>query len=70
MDAVLERLRAELAGRYEVEQELGRGGMAVVYLARDLRHDRRVAIMQGVDLGAIVVIVTTWQSRASSDPVN
>jgi TolB-like protein/predicted Ser/Thr protein kinase len=44
MDPVLERLRAELTGRYEVEQELGRGGMAVVYLAKDLRHERRVAI--------------------------
>ena len=44
MDAVVERLRAELTGRYEVEQELGHGGMAVVYLAKDLRHERRVAI--------------------------
>jgi serine/threonine protein kinase len=44
MDAGLNQLRAELAGRYEVEQELGRGGMAVVYLAKDLRHQRRVAI--------------------------
>ena len=33
-----------LSGRYRVERELGRGGMAIVYLARDLRHDRHVAI--------------------------
>ena len=33
-----------LAGRYRVERELGRGGMATVYLAHDLRHDRAVAI--------------------------
>ena len=33
-----------LAGRYEIEREVGRGGMATVYLARDLRHDRPVAI--------------------------
>jgi serine/threonine-protein kinase len=33
-----------LSGRYRVERELGRGGMAIVYLARDLRHDRQVAI--------------------------
>jgi serine/threonine protein kinase/tetratricopeptide (TPR) repeat protein len=33
-----------LAGRYTVERELGRGGMATVYLARDLRHDRPVAL--------------------------
>ena len=33
-----------LADRYRVERELGRGGMAVVYLARDLKHDREVAL--------------------------
>jgi tetratricopeptide (TPR) repeat protein len=33
-----------LAGRYRVERELGRGGMATVWLARDLKHDRRVAL--------------------------
>ena len=37
-------LRDALAGRYEVERELGTGGMATVYLARDLRHHRKVAI--------------------------
>ena len=40
----LAALRAALLGRYEIERELGRGGMATVYLARDLRHDRHVAI--------------------------
>jgi len=39
-----ERLRAALADRYALERELGRGGMAVVFLARDRRHDRAVAI--------------------------
>ena len=39
-----ERLATALAGRYAIERELGRGGMAIVFLARDLRHDRRVAI--------------------------
>lgn len=37
-------LRAALPGHYTVERELGRGGMAIVYLARDQRHDRHVAI--------------------------
>jgi eukaryotic-like serine/threonine-protein kinase len=39
-----EPLRAALADRYPIERELGRGGMATVYLARDLRHGRRVAV--------------------------
>ena len=33
-----------LAGRYEIEHEIGQGGMAVVYLARDVKHNRRVAL--------------------------
>jgi len=37
-------LSAALAGRYEIEREIGQGGMAVVYLARDVRHARRVAL--------------------------
>src|SRR5215218_4881140 len=42
--AVPERLRAAVADRYRIEQEIGRGGMAAVYLAEDLRHGRKVAI--------------------------
>src|SRR5213075_863063 len=41
---LLERLRGALAGRYTIEHELGHGGMATVYLARDLKHDRLVAL--------------------------
>jgi eukaryotic-like serine/threonine-protein kinase len=41
---VPEGLRDALADRYAIERELGRGGMAVVYLAQDLRHDRPVAL--------------------------
>jgi eukaryotic-like serine/threonine-protein kinase len=37
-------LNDSLIGRYLVEQEIGQGGMATVYLARDVRHDRKVAI--------------------------
>ena len=40
----LESLRAALEGRYAVERLIGQGGMATVYLARDVRHDRPVAI--------------------------
>jgi serine/threonine-protein kinase len=40
----LNRLRQALADRYRIERELGRGGMATVYLAHDLRHDRPVAL--------------------------
>jgi serine/threonine-protein kinase len=41
---ISDTFQALLAGRYSVERELGRGGMATVLLARDLKHDRLVAI--------------------------
>jgi eukaryotic-like serine/threonine-protein kinase len=44
MDALVEGLREALAERYELHREVGRGGMATVYAARDLRHQRPVAI--------------------------
>ena len=51
----LTQLHASLAGRYEVEREIGRGGMATVYLARDLRHARSVALkVLDPELGAIL----------------
>src|SRR5207253_1828298 len=39
-----EQLRGALGDRYALERELGRGGMATVYLASDLKHHRRVAV--------------------------
>lgn len=44
VSAALDALRADLAGRYAIEREVGRGGAATVWLARDLRHDRPVAL--------------------------
>lgn len=44
MSRLQERLARALGDRYAVERELGRGGMAIVYLADDLRHDRKVAL--------------------------
>ena len=44
MSTAADRLRSTLAGRYQVEREVGRGGMATVYLAQDLKHGRPVAL--------------------------
>ena len=54
MDA-LAQLKASLSSRYEVEREIGAGGMATVYLARDIRHDRHVALkLLNPELGAVL----------------
>ncbi|HEX2723247.1 MAG TPA: serine/threonine-protein kinase [Gemmatimonadaceae bacterium] len=51
----LEQLRESLADRYEIEREIGAGGMATVYLAHDRRHDRPVALkLLNPDLGAVL----------------
>ncbi len=53
MSDVLSRLGAALADRYRIERELGAGGMATVFLAHDLKHEREVAIkVLHPDLGA------------------
>jgi serine/threonine-protein kinase len=54
MDA-LAQLNASLSGRYDVEREIGAGGMATVYLARDTRHERHVALkVLRPELGAVL----------------
>ena len=48
-------LGAALADRYRIERELGQGGMATVYLAHDLKHDRKVAIkVLRAELAAVI----------------
>jgi serine/threonine protein kinase len=50
-----DQLQADLADRYVLERELGRGGMAMVYLAHDLKHDRDVALkILRPDLAAVL----------------
>jgi serine/threonine-protein kinase len=44
LSSIREQLESALTGRYAIERELGRGGMATVYLAQDVRHDRPVAL--------------------------
>jgi eukaryotic-like serine/threonine-protein kinase len=56
MDA-LAPLNSALEGRYAIDREIGAGGMATVYLARDIRHDRNVALkVLRPDLGAVLGI--------------
>ena len=51
----LARLTAAIADHYTVEREVGRGGMATVYLARDVKHDRQVALkVLDPELGAVL----------------
>ena len=51
----VDRLSTALLGRYTIRHELGAGGMATVYLAHDVRHERDVAVkVLHPDLGAVL----------------
>ena len=51
----IEQLNATLAGRYAVDRQIGTGGMAIVYLAKDLRHNRDVAVkVLNPELAAVI----------------
>src|SRR5688572_21050777 len=51
----LAQLKSSLASRYQIDREIGRGGMATVYLARDIRHARNVAVkVLNPELGAVL----------------
>ena len=73
MSAIADRLVAALADRYRIERELGQGGMATVYLAQDIKHDRKVAIKVlkpelAAVLGAERFIVEIKTTAALSHP--
>ncbi len=46
MSDPITRLNAALEGRYRIERELGKGGMATVYLADDIKHERNVVLLR------------------------
>src|SRR6266536_739850 len=56
------RIWGALSGNYRLEDEIGAGGMATVYLAEDLRHDRQVAEKIGGRDRSIAVETRTWRS--------
>ncbi len=51
MADLLERLKTALADRYRIERELGAGGMATVYLAPEVKHDRKMAVRGSCGIG-------------------
>jgi serine/threonine-protein kinase len=69
------RLNAALEGRYRIERELGEGGMATVYLAEDLKHERNVALkILRPELAAVIgaerFLAEIKRTRTSSIPTS
>jgi serine/threonine protein kinase len=70
MPSLQYQLAPGLAGRYHLERELGQGGMAVVFLAQDLRHDRKVALkVLRPDLSAAIGAEMTPEELRKSVPL-
>lgn len=61
-----EFLNAALSGRYEIARETGAGGMATVYLARDFRHERNVAVKRLKPELCAVLGVERFRQRMAS----
>ena len=63
------RLNTALEGRYAIKRELGEGGMATVYLADDLKHERKVALkVLKPELAAVVGKPSGSSPRSRSPP--
>ena len=70
-DTPLQQLTAALADRYRVLREIGRGGMATVYLADDPKHRRQVAIkVFEPELAAVARSWIGFSGRSSSPPAS
>jgi hypothetical protein len=70
MTAQTDRLSTALAGRYRIERHLGEGGMASVYLAEDLKHDREVALkLLKPELAPVLGAAHELAARAHDDQV-
>ncbi len=63
MPDLLDRLKTALSDRYAVQEEIGAGGMATVYLAEDLKHHRKVALK----VTSRAKATSLWAGRCKGD---